>query len=212
MSKVTGIPMIEWAVMVQLGVSLDCYLNEKGLLAEPNYYSVKAPVFSRSKLKGVDHVLGPEMKSTGEVLGLGATFHEALEKAFPTTGGETENYLFCSISDREKQASLPIIQQFVNKNYKISCNGRNGAFPTEKWAFLLKKSLRITQMLMNFSKTIPLNAVINIPNQGRNKIKFGFYIREQATRYNVPVFTHLDTVEAIIGLQAQSITIQKYGL
>ena len=205
MSKVTGIPMIEWAVMVQLGVSLDSLSSVTGLLAEPNYYSVKAPVFSRSKLKGVDHVLGPEMKSTGEVLGLGATFHEALEKAFPTTSGETENYLFCSISDREKTASLPILQQFVNENYKLTATEGTARFLQEK-GFTIEKVIKDNEDVNELFKNNTIQAVINIPNQGRNKIKFGFYIREQATRYNVPVFTHLDTVEAMINLQTQSIT------
>jgi carbamoyl-phosphate synthase large subunit len=204
MSKVTGVPMIEWAVMAQMGISLHSLSSDTGLLTEPNYYSVKSPVFSRSKLKGVDHVLGPEMKSTGEVLGLGTTFHEALDKAFPATSGEKESYLFCSISDREKQASLAILQQFVNANYKLAATEGTASF-LQANGITIEKIVKDTDGVNELFQNNTINAVINIPNQGRNKIKFGFYIREQATRYNVPVFTHLDTVEALIGLQTQSV-------
>jgi carbamoyl-phosphate synthase large subunit len=144
------------------------------------------------------------MKSTGEVLGLGATFHEALEKAFPTSSGEKENYLFCSIADREKPASLPILQQFVNESYKLIATEGTAKFLQEK-GYKIEKVIKDNEDVNVLFKNNTIQAVINIPNQGRNKIKFGFYIREQATRYNVPVFTHLDTVQAMVSLQAQSI-------
>jgi carbamoyl-phosphate synthase large subunit len=193
--------MIEWATRVQLGETLNDLCSSKGLMDEPNYYSVKSPVFSSSKLKGVDHVLGPEMKSTGEALGMGVTYQEALEKSIPSFGGQTdENYLFCSIADRDKQASLPIMQELVKKQYKIVATEGTAAYfqyhgiPVEK---VIKNDDEVIQLFRNQS----MKAVINIPNQGRNKIKFGFQIREHAVRYKVPVFTHLDTIEAIIHLE-----------
>jgi carbamoyl-phosphate synthase large subunit len=204
MSKVTGIPMIEWAVMVQLGVALTDLCTNQGLLAEPNYYSVKAPIFSSSKLKGVDHVLGPEMKSTGEVLGLGVTFHEALEKVVTSNRSKEENYIFASISDREKLESLSILQQMAEKQYKIAATEGTAMFLREN-GISIEKIVKDDRDVNELFRKQKIKAVINIPNQGRNKIKFGFHIREQATRYNVPVFTHLDTVEAIIGLQVKDI-------
>ncbi|TDF91050.1 carbamoyl-phosphate synthase (glutamine-hydrolyzing) large subunit [Paenibacillus piri] len=204
-SKVTGIPMVEWATKVQLGKTLDDLCSEQGLLAEPRYFSVKTPVFSSSKLKGVDHVLGPEMKSTGEVLGLGVTFQEALNKALPPLKSlDGEKYIFCAISDREKPASLPIIQKLKEKQVKIAATEGTALFFQENGVFVDKvvKDYQDVSDLIRFQK---MSAVINIPNQGRNKVKFGFYIREQATRFNIPVFTHLDTVNAVMCLQKQSL-------
>ncbi|OIK14687.1 carbamoyl phosphate synthase large subunit [Bacillus sp. MUM 116] len=204
-SKVTGVPMIEWAVKVQLGVSLADISVTSGLLPEPNYYSVKAPVFSSTKLKGVDHVLGPEMKSTGEILGLGASFKEALAKATPAKNQDEEQYIFCSISDREKPESLPIIQGMVSKQYKIAATEGTAVFLQEN-GIAVDTVIKDEKDVNELFRSQKVNAVINIPNQGRNKLKFGFYIREQATRYNVKVFTHLDTVEAIMGLGDQGLS------
>lgn len=206
-SKVTGVPMIEWAVKVQLGTALSHLSDETGLLPEPNYYSVKTPVFSSSKLKGVDHVLGPEMKSTGEVLGMGTTFHDALDKAILSKGLETENFIFCSISDREKPASLPILKEFAQKQYKFAATKGTAEF-LQKNGIVIEQIVEDDRDVNRLFRQQNVKAVINIPNQGRNKIKFGFQIREQATRYNVPVFTHLDTVGAIISLQSQTLTEQ----
>ncbi|MGF6951817.1 carbamoyl-phosphate synthase large subunit [Neobacillus sp. B4I6] len=204
MSKVTGIPMIEWATRVQLGETLSDLCSTKGLMDEPSYFSVKTPVFSSSKLKGVDHVLGPEMKSTGEALGMGVTYQEALEKSIPTLGGQQgENYIFCSISDRDKQASLPIIQELVIKQYKIVATEGTASY-FQNHGIDVEKVIKDDAEVIELFRKQSMKAVINIPNQGRNKIKFGFQIREHAVRYKVPVFTHLDTIEAIIGLEKGS--------
>jgi carbamoyl-phosphate synthase large subunit len=170
-SKVTGLPMIEWATRVQLGETLDDLCSEQGLLAEPQYFSVKTPVFSSNKLKGVDHVLGPEMKSTGEVLGLGVTFQEALNKALPLKSLDGEKYIFCSISDREKLVSLPIIQKLKEKQVKIAATVGTALFFQENGISVDKvvKDYQDVNDLFRFQK---ISAVINIPNQGRNKVKF----------------------------------------
>ncbi|NRD78207.1 carbamoyl-phosphate synthase (glutamine-hydrolyzing) large subunit [Bacillus sp. BRMEA1] len=201
-SKVTGVPMIEWAVSVQLGKALSDLTPVHGLCHEPNYYSVKAPIFSSSKLKGVDHVLGPEMKSTGEALGMGVNYQEALDKAIPSLAGNPdENYLLCSISDREKPASLQIMKELVKK-FKLAATEGTAAFLQSR-SISVEKIIKDEQDVNELFRNQPLKAVVNIPNQGRNKLKFGFYIREQAIRYKVPVFTHLDTVNAIIDLQTK---------
>ncbi|WP_423801289.1 carbamoyl-phosphate synthase (glutamine-hydrolyzing) large subunit [Neobacillus sp. SAB-20_R2A] len=199
-SKVTGVPMIEWAVRVQLGETLKDVSQTTGLLPEPAYYSVKAPIFSSSKLKGVDHVLGPEMKSTGEVLGMGGTFQEALNKALPSIGGMAgEDYLLCSISDREKAGSLPILKELAGK-WKLAATEGTAAFLAAN-GIVVETVVKNDQDVNDLFKKQNMKAVINMPNQGRNKQKFGFYIREQAIRYKVPVYTHLDTVKAILDLQ-----------
>ncbi|MBO0961921.1 carbamoyl-phosphate synthase (glutamine-hydrolyzing) large subunit [Neobacillus sp. MM2021_6] len=203
-SKVTGIPMIDWAVSAQLGEKLSDLSEVQGLLPEPGYYSVKAPIFSSSKLKGVDHVLGPEMKSTGEALGMGVTFQAALEKALPALGGKAEEkYLFCSISDREKTASLPIIRDLINQDYQIAATEGTALFLRNN-GISVEQVATDDQDVSELFRKQPIKAVINIPNQGRQKQKFGFQIREHAVRYKIPVFTHLDTIAATSGLQNQS--------
>jgi carbamoyl-phosphate synthase large subunit len=203
MSKVTGIPMIEWATRVQLGEKLLNLCPVQGLQAEPQYYSVKTPIFSSSKLKGVDHVLGPEMKSTGEALGLGVTFEEALDKAFPSRIHENSQYIFCSISEREKTKSLTVLKLLADKSIKIAATEGTAVF-LEKNGLTVDRVVKDFKDVKEFFRKEKISAVINIPNQGRNKQKFGFNLREQAIRYKVPVFTHLDTVEAIIGLNHQA--------
>jgi carbamoyl-phosphate synthase large subunit len=208
MSKVTGIPMIEWAVNVQLGDSLHYLHQDSGLLKEPAYYSVKGPVFSSTKLKGVDHVLGPEMKSTGEVLGMGTTLQEALDKIIISAEADEhsgETYVLCSISDREKAESLPIIQKLAKDNVKIAATEGTALFLQENGVHV-DKVVKNVQHVNELFRTNKMWAAINIPSQGRNKAKFGFHIREEATRYNVKTFTHLDTVRAILNLNDQPLT------
>jgi carbamoyl-phosphate synthase large subunit len=93
----------------------------------------------------------------------------------------------------------------VNENYKLAATEGTAKFLKEQ-GITIEKVIRGNEDVNELFKNNTIQAVINIPNQGRNKIKFGFYIREQATRYNVPVFTHLDTVEAMVSLQAQTFT------
>lgn len=208
MSKVTGIPMVEWATRVQLGDSIQHFHVQKGLLNEPPYYSVKAPIFSNAKLKGVDPVLGPEMKSTGESLGLGVTFEEAMGKAV-LAGSENpfnepgNGYILCSIPDREKSESLPFIQEIVNKHFKLAATEgtatfleENGIIPAE----VIRERERLNELLLQQK----IKAIINLPDQGRNTETFGFYLRQEAVRYKVPCFTHLDTVKAVMNMKAVS--------
>ncbi|MEH7109277.1 carbamoyl-phosphate synthase (glutamine-hydrolyzing) large subunit [Bacillus sp. JJ1764] len=204
-SKVTGIPMIEWATRIQLGETLSDLSKYVGLLPEPEYFSVKAPIFSAGKLKGVDHVLGPEMKSTGEVLGMALNYQEALYKAMPPMSKEqSENYLLCSISDREKPISLPIFQGLA-KSFKLAATEGTAAYFQSK-GIPVEKIVKDEQDVQELFRNQAIQAVINTPNQGRNKLKFGFQIREQAIRFKVPVYTHLDTVQAIKDLKPTSLS------
>lgn len=201
MSKVTGIQMIEWAVMSQLGVPLKQISDDVGLLTEPDYFTVKAPIFSASKLKGVDHVLGPEMKSTGEIIGLGWTREEALEKVSSFAGhlqhasGEPI-HLFVSISDRMKAESLPVIASFAKVGATITATEGTANY-LEKAGITTTTILKNKAGLLEHWKQTPPHIVLNIPNQGREKEKVGFYIRELSVRYQVPYFTSLETVKAM---------------
>lgn len=205
-SKVTGIPMIEWATRIQLGESLANLSPKLGLLNEPHYFAVKAPVFSSGKLKGVDPILGPEMKSTGEILGLGVTFDEALNKVIPFAKKQLtdENLILCSISDRAKEESLPILQALCAEQFTFAATEGTSKF-LEKNGIPVVEIMKDRQQIANLFRKQKLAAVINIPNEGRNDSKFGFYIREQSLRFNVTCYTHFDTVKAVIHLRNQTI-------
>ncbi|MGJ9383357.1 carbamoyl-phosphate synthase (glutamine-hydrolyzing) large subunit [Salipaludibacillus sp. CF4.18] len=201
MSKVTGIPMIEWAVMSQLDIPLDTLSDELNLLTAPDYYTVKAPIFSASKLKGVDHVLGPEMKSTGEIIGLGWTRDEALKKVSSFLGKvqhiqDEPIQLFASISNRMKEESLPVIASFAKLGAVITATRGTSEF-LAKHGISTVAVLNTKEELLQHWKDSPPHMVVNIPNQGREKEKVGFYIRELSVRYQVPYFTSLETVVAM---------------
>jgi carbamoyl-phosphate synthase large subunit len=201
-SKVTGTPMIEWAIRVQLGEALKDLSSKIGLLPEPYYYAVKSPVFSSGKLKGVDPVLGPEMKSTGEILGLGVTLDEALRKALPFMQEQIndDEYVLCSISDRAKEESLPTIKELASNQFKFAATEGTAEF-LQKNGIIVEEIIKDSEQLNKLYRNQKLRAVINIPNEGRNDSKFGFYLREQSVKFNVPCYTHFDTVKAIIGLR-----------
>ncbi|MFD1739641.1 carbamoyl-phosphate synthase (glutamine-hydrolyzing) large subunit [Bacillus salitolerans] len=213
MSKVTGIPMIEWATYAQLGVPLCELAKETGLLKEPTYYAVKVPIFSASKLKGVDHILGPEMKSTGEVLGLGITPKQALQKALPYESLDQEKSIFCSISDAMKHESLEVLKKLTQMSYNLI--GTSGTV-----SFLKRYGIEATTVekdertLEKLWKNGEVGAVLNIPTQGRNNQKLGFFIRELSTRFQVPCFTSLDTFNVFLELEKEDgisvKSIQKY--
>ena len=198
LSKVTGIPMIEWAVNAQFGTSLKEMTNNLGLLKEPNYFTIKAPIFSANKLKGVDHVLGPEMKSTGEIIGVGHSKNEALKKVTSSIGkvGNIKR-LFVSVSDRLKEECIPIIKVFEKGGVEIIATKGTAQF-------LEKQGCKVSVAVGNkketqqiWQSTIP-DIVLNIPNQGREKEKLGFYIRELSVKYQVPYFTSLETLQAML--------------
>ncbi|SDZ23203.1 carbamoyl-phosphate synthase large subunit [Evansella caseinilytica] len=210
MSKVTGVPMIEWATSVQLGEPLSKLSGgATGLLPEPAFHTVKAPVFSAGKLKGVDHVLGPEMKSTGEVLGLGATLDEAFGKTLAVLpNGKPENVIddgeskqqksvFCSIADRAKAESLSLIQAVTDCGYLIVATAGTAQF-LQQHGFSVAAAPKQRDALQQYWKQQQPSIVLNIPSRGRDKEKTGFLIRELAVRYQVPYFTSLETLSPYI--------------
>jgi carbamoyl-phosphate synthase large subunit len=198
MSKVTNTPMTEWAVKAQLGMSLrEEELHDNDMI-NPGYFTVKAPVFSANKLKGVDHVLGPEMKSTGEIIGISSSKQEALKKAitfsydvksFIKEGGR----LFVSVSDRMKGESLELIRILNNMGLVINATIGTGEYLVSA-GVKPEVLLETKEQLIHYWKKTPPDLVLNIPNQGREKEKMGYFIRELAVRYQTPYFTSLDTL------------------
>ncbi|MFC4617696.1 carbamoyl-phosphate synthase (glutamine-hydrolyzing) large subunit [Camelliibacillus cellulosilyticus] len=199
-SKITDIPMVKAAVVAQLGDTLTEQGRQVGLLAPPDFYSIKTPVFSTFKLNLVDPVLAPEMKSTGERLSMGLTIEEAMEKALDTGRLEfcdKKPIIICAIADRDKAESVELIKSLAERGFTILASAG-----TRRWfnqtglnnieAF---DDIDMLEQTMAMGKVA---AVINTPTKGSRPQTFGYQLRTLALRYHIPLFTRLDTVEAMI--------------
>ena len=207
-SKVTGIPMVKLATKVMLGISLKKQGYGTGLYKKQRLVGVKAPVFSMAKLTGVDTYLGPEMKSTGEVMGIDHTFEGAMVKALMAAGlilPSSGNLLF-SIADKNKKEALPIIQGFHSLGY--------GLYATEGTAsFMAKHGMKVTSIEKKLSQGSPsiidlinsgrIAGIVNTITGGRIALQDGFYIRRAAVERRIPCFTSLDTVRAALKALSQ---------
>lgn len=202
-SKVTSVPMVNLAAKVMLGFKLAELGYRGGLWEKQDLVGVKAPVFSMSKLYGVDTYLGPEMKSTGEVMGIDFDFESAFSKALvaasltlPDNGS-----ILLSISDSQKSDSIEAIKSLHNQNYKIFATEGTAAFirslkiPVEVVAKASEKVFPNTVQLIEQGK---VNAVINTIEGDRDALQDGFEIRRAATEKRIPCFTSLDTARAAI--------------
>ena len=200
LSKVTGIPMIKIALNLLLGESLKEQGIKLGLHENKNIVAVKAPVFSFQKLKGVDAAICAEMKSTGEVLGIDTIYEKALIKAFMAANvpfNENKS-VYVSIKDMDKNEGLECINKFIKAGFKIVASEKTGEHLTSNGI-----KCRIIPKYDNeaLCKSIiegDVGFIINTPNKGGNKETAGFKIRTAAVRYNIPLFTCLDTANAYI--------------
>ncbi len=201
-SKVTGIPIVDVATKVMLGESLKEQGFQSGLFPNKKLIAIKAPVFSMSKLLGVDTYLGPEMKSTGEVMGIDISFNGALTKALLAAGlmlPEKGSMLF-SIADRDKAEALPIIKNFHDAGFKL--------YATEGTSELLQNAgLSVSMITKKLDEGHPnvidiihdgtVNGVVNTITGGRVSLRDGFHIRRAAAEQRIPCFTSLDTARAV---------------
>jgi len=202
-SKVTGVPMINVATKVMLGKSLKEQGYDTGLWKRQNLIGIKAPVFSMSKLLGVDTYLGPEMKSTGEVMGIDYTFDAALTKALLAAGLMLlpQGAILLSIADRDKPEALPIIRNFSSIGYRL--------YATEGTAAMIKAvGLPVIMISKKLSEGHPnvidiindgtVGGVVNTITGGRIPLRDGFQIRRAAAEKRIPCFTSLDTARAAV--------------
>jgi carbamoyl-phosphate synthase large subunit len=203
LSKITGIEMAQVATRVIMGESLAEQGYSDGLAPEPEMISVKAPVFSFSKLADVDAYLGPEMKSTGEVMGSDHTFAKALFKAFagakmklPENGS-----VLLTIEDRDKEKILPIAKKFAQIGYRIFATAGTAKFlQAEKLhvATVSKLHDQKQQNILQAIKSGKINLVINTMGHDVEQNSDGFIIRQTAIQQNVPLVTALDTARALL--------------
>jgi len=207
-SKVTGVPMIRLAIKAMLGKSITEAGYEGGLWKRQKLVAVKAPVFSMSKLSGVDNYLGPEMKSTGEVMGIDTDFSSAVAKALMASGMmlPERGSILLTIADRDKADAVPMIRQLAEAGY--------GLFATEGTAGMIR-GLGIDAFAIPKAHTGDrpntvdivadgtVAAVVNTIEGDRESLEDGFEIRRAAVDQRIPCFTSLDTaraaVESLIG-------------
>ena len=201
-SKVTGIPIVELAAKVIMGEKIRDLGFEPGLQKEAPYVAVKMPVFSFEKLRGAEISLGPEMKSTGECLGIAKTFDEALFKAFLGAGIDLPIHkkMIITVCDEDKKEIVPIAAGFSKLGYEI--------YATRGTAEVLKNNgVEVTQVnkleqaaptLMDLLLAHNIDLVIDTPSKGAGKSKDGFLIRRVAIETGVSVITALDTATALL--------------
>jgi len=197
-SKLTGVPMVYLATKVIQGKSLKELGYEGGLCANNGLIGVKAPVFSMSKLSGVDTYLGPEMKSTGEVMGLDINLHGAITKALTAAGLmlQKNGAILLTIADKDKANAVPLITALSKSNYKL--------YATEGTTTMIHAlGFEVTAVAERLGKGHPnvidvvnqglVNAVVNTSSPSADTIRDGFYIRRAATEKNIPCYTSIDT-------------------
>ena len=201
-SKVTGIPIVPLATKVILGHTIRELGYEPGLQREADYIAIKMPVFSFEKIRGADIALGPEMKSTGECLGIAKTFNEALYKAFLGAGINLPKYknMIITVKDEDQQEVVPIARRFEALGYRIYAT-RGTARVLKENGIKAIRTNKLEQPAPNLMDLIPghkIDVVIDTPPQGVEHQKDGFVIRRNAIETGVNVLTSLDTAEALV--------------
>lgn len=200
-SKVTDIPVVDVATHVIMGNTIQELGYQYGLAPEKGTIAIKMPVFSFEKIKGAEISLGPEMKSTGEVLGISTDYDEAIYKAFIGTGIQLprRKNIICTIKESAKEEFLPIAKQYYMFGYDIYATEGTYQFLKDHDvpAFLVNRISAKSNTLFDLMLTDTVDLVIDIPTRNNN-LKDGFLIRRFAVEAGIPIYTSLDTAQALI--------------
>ena len=201
-SKVTGIPIVKLATKVITGAKIRDLGYEPGLQKAADYYAIKMPVFSFEKIRGADISLGPEMKSTGECLGISKSFDEALYKAFEGAGIRLPKHkqIIMTLADKDKQDGIDIAQRFEALGYKIYASRGTAKVLKENGvhAIQVNKIGQEAPTLLDLILEHKIDLVIDTPENGIERAKDGFLIRRYAIETGVHCLTSLDTAHALI--------------
>ncbi|HZK53396.1 MAG TPA: carbamoyl-phosphate synthase large subunit [Desulfosporosinus sp.] len=202
LSKVTGVPIVDWATQVILGRTWEEIKIPHGLWPTGDRVAVKAPVFSFSKLQRVEPSLGPEMKSTGEVMGIDRTYEKALYKALLGAGVSVTTYgsVFITLADRDKAEGVALARRFADIGFRILATKGTTRY-------LKSEGLRVEQLsklhdgsneIIDGIRKKKIQYVVNTTTHGRVQASDGFAIRRAAVEYGIPCFTSLDTAAALL--------------
>ena len=207
-SKVTGVPIIDLATKVMLGQKLRDLGYGTGIYREADYFAVKMPVFSFEKLTDVDTGLGPEMKSTGEVLGIAESFPQALLKAFkganmraPKKGGR----IIITVKDEDKRESIGIAARFADMGIEVLATDgtRQTLLDAGVPCGLVGRVTEAHPNIMDMIASGTIDLVINTPTKGRRQDTDGFKIRRAAVEHSVGCVTSIDTARALLTVREQ---------
>lgn len=201
-SKVTGIPIVDLATEVIIGKTIKELGYAPGLAPEADYFAIKMPVFSFEKIRGAEISLGPEMKSTGECLGIAKTFNEALYKAFLGAGVDLPKHkqMIITVKDADKGEAVEIGRRFEKLGYTIYAT-RSTAAALNEAGVRARKVNKISQespTVMDLILGHRIDLVIDTPTQGRDKSRDGFLIRRTAIETGVNCITAMDTAKALV--------------
>ncbi|MDE6969482.1 MAG: carbamoyl-phosphate synthase large subunit, partial [Eubacterium sp.] len=200
-SKVTGIPIVDLAVAVMTGKKIEALGYEPGLQPAADYFAIKMPVFSFEKIRGAEISLGPEMKSTGECLGIAKTFDEALYKAFLGAGVVLPKHkqMIITVKDADKPEAAEVAKRFEALGYKIYATRSTAKFLNERGvhALRVKNIHQESPTIMDLLLGHKIDLVIDTPTQGRDKGRDGFLIRRVAIETGVNCITAMDTAKAL---------------
>jgi carbamoyl-phosphate synthase large subunit len=197
MSKITGIPMVEIATRLILGSKIKDLGYQPGLARESEYVAVKAPVFSFSKLKYLDTFLSPEMKSTGEVMGVDKDFYKALYKALLASGIKIPygGTVLLSVADRNKEECYELARKFEAIGFKIAASEDTHSYLKQKG---IEARVISNDNIINALKEDDVSMVINTPTRGKITSTQGFLLRRTAMEYSIPCITSIETANALI--------------
>ena len=217
-SKVTGVPIIDLATRCMLGDKLPDLGYGIDLYPEPeNFYAVKVPVFSTEKLPRVEVSLGPEMKSTGEVLGIGSTIEEALYKGFIAAGKKLpskQGTIFATIQKYDQDEFIEIAKRFNELGYKfIATEGtakklRENGMEVREVGKLSEGSNEIIDLI----RSGEIDLLVNTPTKGNDSTRDGFKIRRHAIESSLQIVTSLDTLRAMSDITVKDLTIEQTGI
>ena len=200
-SKVTGLPVIDIATQVILGKKLKDLGYGVGVYKKNDYIAVKMPIFSFEKIKNADTSLGPEMKSTGEVLGVAKVFSEAILKAFIASGMniKSKGRVLITVRDKDKEEVSVLANELEKLGFEIYATSGTAKYLKEKGikATAIAKIWEGTDSIINLIQSGKLSFIINTPTKGKQSNRDGFKIRRLAVECKVPCFTALDTVQAL---------------
>ena len=201
-SKVTGIPIVPLAAQCILGHKITELGYKPGLQPEAKHIAIKMPVFSFEKIRDADITLGPEMKSTGEALGISEHFHEALYKAFLGAGVRLPKYknMIITVRDEDKPAITPIAARFEKLGYRIYSTRGTAEYLNAHGVHAVRTN-KLEQPHPNLLDLIlghKIDLVIDLPPRGIEHQHDGFVIRRNAIETGVYVLTAIDTAEALV--------------
>ena len=209
-SKVTGINMVEYATRIALGETLESLGLPTGLVPARPHVAVKAPVFSFSKMGLVEIALGPEMKSTGEVMGIGRTYADALFKAIHGANMRIpdKGNILMTVADRDKEEAARLAKGFIDLGYHIMATGGTGRYFTEHGVncTVVNKISEGNPNCADFIREGKVDLMLNTLTYGKKPEREGFQLRRLAVEMGVPCLTSLDTAREVLHVVASCAT------